>query len=68
MCEFCFNNSFASNDKSKYWSIKNTINPINVFKNSNKKCWFDCDKCGHDFESALSDINNGNWCPRCNLF
>jgi very-short-patch-repair endonuclease len=63
-CDFCYNNSFASHEKSKYWSNQNIKNPRNVFKSSHKKFWFDCD-CGHTFDSALSNINNGQWCPYC---
>jgi very-short-patch-repair endonuclease len=63
-CDFCYNNSFASHEKSKYWSNQNIKNPRNVFKSSHKKFWFDCD-CGHTFDSALSNINNGQWCPHC---
>jgi very-short-patch-repair endonuclease len=61
-----FEKSFASSEKAKYWSIKNTMGPINVFKNSHKKFWFDCNNCNHSFESSLSSITNGcNWCPYC---
>ena len=73
-CEFCFNKSFASfdgkteNDKLKVdcWSDRNgIITPIELAKLTGKKFWFDCDTCPHDFESALSDITNGTWCPYC---
>jgi len=63
-CLSCYNNSFASHEKSKYWSSRNTEIPRNTFKNSNKKFCFDCD-CGHTFDSALYSINNGQWCPYC---
>jgi very-short-patch-repair endonuclease len=65
-CMFCFNNSFASHEKEKYWSSKNgNIKPKNVFKSTHKKYWFDCDKCSHSFETALCKINMGRWCPYC---
>ena len=32
--------------------------------NANAKYWFDCD-CGHTFETVLSAINRGRWCPYC---
>lgn len=63
-CMFCFNNSFASNKNSKYWNIKNIILPRNIFKSSNKKHWFDCNKCNHIFERSLCSIKN-NLCPYC---
>ena len=63
-CKKCFNNSFASHEKSKYWSDKNKLKPREVFKNSNTKYLFDC-VCSHNFDSNLANINNGCWCPYC---
>ena len=58
--------NFASHPKSKYWSSKNEGKPEDYALNSHKKCWFDCDKCGHEFQSSLLNINQGNnWCPYC---
>lgn len=65
-CDFCLNNSFASHEKAKYWSVKNgDLKSIDVFKNSHTSYWFDCDKCPHDFDSPLNSINRGRWCPYC---
>ncbi len=64
-CRECFGRSFASHPKAEYWSEKNKLKPREVFVSSNKKYWFDCDKCSHDFCSALSDISQGRWCPYC---
>ena len=64
-CQFCFNNSFASNKKSIFWSSKNEVKPRDVFKSSGNKYWFDCNKCNNDFESALCHVSNGKWCPFC---
>ena len=59
-------NSFASHPKAIYWSTKNKGEPEDYALNSHKKCWFDCDKCSHSFESSLLNINKGNnWCPYC---
>jgi len=64
-CKLCFEKSFASNEKSKYWSNENKEKPREVFKSSNNKYWFNC-LCSHSFESKLNDINNNNrWCPYC---
>ena len=64
-CQSCFKKSFASHEKSKYWSKKNETNPRNAFKSSNKKYWFTC-KCGHEFKSCLDNITRYNsWCPYC---
>jgi very-short-patch-repair endonuclease len=61
-----YERSFATHEKAKYWSKKNEKDPRNVFKQSHAKYWFDCDKCNHDFESILSNIARGPWCPYCN--
>lgn len=64
-CVSCFNRSFASVDKSLYWSTRNNIEPRNVLKFSDKKYLFKCNDCNHDFESSPSHISNGTWCPFC---
>jgi very-short-patch-repair endonuclease len=64
-CISCYNKTFASIDKSNYWSIKNTKKPIEVFKSSAEKFIFDCGKCKHEFKSRLSHITDGSWCPHC---
>jgi hypothetical protein len=49
-CMICFNSSFASSEFSIYWSDKNgKINPREIFKNTNSKFWFKCDKSDHEF-------------------
>ena len=70
-CDICFNNSFASHEKSQYWSNENVdekgefISPRIFPKASTIKCKFNCDKCHHVFESVLSGISQGKWCPYC---
>lgn len=67
-CKECEKKSFVLHDKSKYWnySLNNGINPRQVFnKNSTIKYWFNCEKCHHNFDLKLSNINQGNWCPYC---
>jgi len=64
-CLTCHNKSFASIERSKNWSHKNKKKPIEVFKNSSEKFIFDCYKCLDDFESKLSHITYGSWCPNC---
>ena len=57
---------FDSHPKAQYWSAKNDKLPSEVALNSHKKFWFNCDKCSHDFEIILKDLNlGGNWCPYC---
>ena len=64
-CKICCNKSFASVDRSAFWSNKNKKKPIQIFKSTAEKFWFDCDKCGNNFESKLCHITDGSWCPNC---
>lgn len=65
-CKHCFDNSFASHEKSIYWSPKNKINPRKVSKSNNKKFIFKCGDCNHEFESSPNNITcNDRWCPYC---
>lgn len=63
-CIECYNKSFSSHDKSIFWSKNNGIDPILVFKKSNKKYEFNCN-CGHTFSACLNNISAGCWCPYC---
>lgn len=65
-CEKCYNKSFASNEKSKYWSSNNKITPRQVCNKSSGKYFFCCPDCDHEFDSNLNNISSGNWCPYCN--
>lgn len=66
-CDQCREKSFASHDKAKFWSQRNKVRPRDVFKSSNKKFWFDCENCGHEFDISLGDVNRGKgrWCSYC---
>jgi very-short-patch-repair endonuclease len=65
-CQFCFNNSFASHPKSKYWHTSNNSNPRNLFKNDHDKYKFNCDKCHYILIIPLSNITTkNNWCSYC---
>ena len=63
-CKLCFEKSFASHEKAKYWSDKNKLKPQEVFLNSNTKYMFNC-FCGHDFEQTIYGVNTGKWCSYC---
>lgn len=66
-CKFCFEHSFAGHEKSKYWHpIKNgDVKPRNISPSTNKKYWFYCGECGHDFSISLNHIQRGVWCGYC---
>lgn len=66
-CKFCFDKSFASCEKSKYWltELNLGLTPRQVCKNSGKHLWFKCEICNRDFEKYLPDVTGGHWCPLC---
>jgi very-short-patch-repair endonuclease/DNA-directed RNA polymerase subunit RPC12/RpoP len=62
-CQFCFNKSFASHEKSKYILEKD---PRKIFKCSGKKYNFKCNTCQNIFNQSIYNITLGNnWCPFC---
>ena len=67
-CIDCYNKSFASHEKAKYWSNKNELKPEFVLKNGDKRVWFDCDNCSHNFEKQIKYVSKDGWCPYCNSF
>lgn len=64
-CMTCFDKSFASCEKIKYWSKLNEIVPRNIFKHTMTLCKFNCSECGHVFEKEPMTIMNGEWCNFC---
>jgi hypothetical protein len=67
-CTFCFNNSFASHEKSKFWhpTLNGSVTPRDIAKSSNIKYWFKCGDCNHNFDSVVSNVSSrGTWCPYC---
>ena len=62
-----FERSFAAHPKSQFWNYERNIGkPSDYALNSHKKFWFDCNKCGHCFDSSCLNINQANnWCPYC---
>jgi very-short-patch-repair endonuclease len=65
-CIDCYKKSFASHEKIKYWSLKNTENPRYLFQGDSNRYWFNCDKCDLDFNTILYNVKSGYWCPFCN--
>ena len=65
-CDICMPRSFAGHPRASEWSAKNPMRVDVVFRNSNKKYWFDCKECGHELEMSLNNINSGNGCAYCN--
>ena len=45
---------------------KNTdINPDDVMEFSNKKVWWKCPDCGHEWRTSISLVSAGSRCPKC---
>lgn len=66
ICDKCNEKSFASHPKSICWSNKNKVKPHEVLKGSEKKYYFNCDKCHHELFISLKCITSkGNWCSYC---
>lgn len=65
-CKNCFERSFASHEKSKYWSDENELNPRQLAKYTHEKFKFICEN-GHDYISSLAHVSNGKWCSICRL-
>ena len=65
-CNYCFTNSFASNENSIYWSKKNgNVTPRDVFKATPNKFYFDCKECKHEIFISLSAVHSNRWCSYC---
>ena len=52
-CKICLEKSFMSSDKNICWSDKNIISSRRVFKHSDDKYFFDCNKCNNCFLLSL---------------
>jgi very-short-patch-repair endonuclease len=64
-CIHCYERSFASHPMSKYWSDKNGVVPRSIFKGTDKKYLFTCNKCNTEFSKRPLSIKYGSWCPTC---
>jgi hypothetical protein len=77
-CPYCSNRTRCGNleckiclSKSCYiykelWSSKNEKMPEEVSSGDNKKYWFSCKECNHDYkQSPIHKTNLGNGCPFC---
>jgi very-short-patch-repair endonuclease len=64
-CKQCFDKSFASHPKIKYWSDKNEKNPRQICLYSDIKCYFICIDCNNIFYTMVKIISKGSWCPLC---
>lgn len=64
-CKFCFQRSFASHEKARFWSIKNPATARQVAKSSHDHFLFNCDVHQYEFTSRVDDMTKGHWCALC---
>jgi len=64
-CEQCNTKSFINHEKAQYLRDKDTLEINKIFKGSDKKLWFICNVCNHNFESSVGEVVRGAWCPYC---
>ncbi|AYV76702.1 MAG: restriction endonuclease [Terrestrivirus sp.] len=67
-CLFCYNKSFASHEKAKYWLYdKNNVTSREVFCGSKTLYWFKCNICQHEFQQMPKRITSKQecWCNYC---
>ena len=41
------------------------ITPEVILPNSNKKVWWKCKRCGHEWQAVVSNRTKGSKCPKC---
>ena len=74
-CPYCigkqvlegFNDLSTTNPElSLEWNFeKNTLLPTMVSRGSNKKVWWKCKTCGHEWQASIKNRNKGRGCPEC---
>jgi hypothetical protein len=64
-CTTCFDRSFANTDKASWWSDRNVLNSLQVFKRSGGTFVFNCGLCNHQFEAKPSDLIKSKRCKYC---
>jgi hypothetical protein len=66
-CSMCFHKSLASYDPEKiYWfSSNNAHTPRQTFRTARQTVYFDCWRCGHEFDMSAANIAAGRWCGYC---
>ncbi|MGE8081620.1 zinc-ribbon domain-containing protein [Peribacillus loiseleuriae] len=67
-CKSCTSLAFNNPDLLKEWNYEKnaSINPWKLNFQSNKVVWWNCVKCGNEWEASISQRVKGNkWCKRC---
>ena len=78
-CPYCsnmkilvgYNDLLTTNPElAKEWNYEKNINltPIEIKKGYNRKVWWKCQKCGHEWQQTVrrrTELKSINTCPRC---
>jgi very-short-patch-repair endonuclease len=64
-CKFCFQQSMASHPMGAMWSERNKLSAREVSRGNDKKFWFRCSDCAHEYDSAPYSIKLDKHCPYC---
>lgn len=74
-CEDCYQRSFAGYEgktkKGKFkkdcWNTEKNggLIPRDIIQGTDKKFWFQCDQCPHQFTNTLAAVVHGRWCIYC---
>ena len=52
-------------DKVLSWHPDNKVSPFKISKNNGRRCKFICEECGYIWETKITYISRGCWCPMC---
>ncbi len=65
-CIFCFSRSLASHPMGQMWSNRNRLSAREVSRGNDKKFWFCCTTCKHEYDSVpYSMTEERSYCPYC---
>ncbi len=48
-----------------HYEKNGNLKPDMVMANSNKKAWWKCSKCSHEWQASIANRNKGRGCPNC---
>lgn len=65
-CVYCLKKSCLMYEE--IWSSKNELPPVKICKSTDKKYWFNCKKCLHDYKQSPANKTKGAGCPYCSSY
>lgn len=64
-CDFCFQRSMASHPMGVMWSARNALKAREVSRGNDKKFWFRCADCAHEYDVVPYSMKADKHCPYC---